>query len=103
MRAETRTGGGVVAELCELCGCEPARSFHHLIPRTTHRNKWFKKKFRRDELQAGLHLCGPCHDLLHQLFEAKELGREFNTREKLAAHPEVAKYLAWRKKRGWRA
>jgi hypothetical protein len=29
----------------------------------------------------------------------KELGRVYNTKEKLQVHPEIEKYLKWKKKR----
>jgi hypothetical protein len=85
--------------LCELCEAEEAHSFHHLIPRTVHSNKWFKKRHTRQQMQAGLQLCKQCHTTIHDLVQEKELGRHFNTREKLAAHPPIARYLDWKRKR----
>jgi hypothetical protein len=84
---------------CELCGCEAAVSFHHLIPRTLHANKWFKKNFTREQMHAGLELCKQCHSAIHDFVDEKQLGRHFHSRELLAAHPEIAKYLAWKRKR----
>lgn len=84
---------------CEICQCEVARSFHHLIPRTLHRNKWFKKRYRREELQAGIHTCSQCHKTVHSLIPEKELGRNYNSREKLLEHPEIEKYVRWKRKR----
>ena len=39
---------------CELCQCEEAYNFHHFIPRTLHSNKWFKRRYTRQEMQQGM-------------------------------------------------
>jgi hypothetical protein len=84
---------------CQLCEIDVIHSFHHFIPRTVHRNKWFKKRFTKEEMRtSGIDLCKQCHDMLHELIPEKELGRNYNSREKLTAHPEVAKYLAWKRR-----
>lgn len=86
--------------LCELCRCEDARNFHHFIPRTVHSNKWFKKNFTREEMQRGMDVCKQCHRMIHTTIpDEKELGKEYNTREKLAAHPKMASYLQWKQRR----
>ena len=86
---------------CELCGRERELTFHHLIPRTTHRNKWFKKNFTRDELNRGIDLCRDCHSAIHTFIpNEKHLGRDFNTREKLLEHPELARFVEWVAHRG---
>ena len=85
--------------LCELCEVEDAFNFHHLIPRTLHSNKWFKKRFTRDEMSQGIDLCKACHSTIHELVTEKELGRYHNTREKLLEHPLIARYVAWKRRR----
>jgi hypothetical protein len=40
-------------------------------------------------------MCRPCHKQLHALFSEKELERSYDTLEKLAAHPEVERFVAW--------
>jgi hypothetical protein len=91
-------GTGVL--LCELCQAEAAHNFHHLIPRTLHSNKWFKRRYTRQEMQAGLEVCKSCHSAIHNLIpDEKELGRNYHTREKLLAHPQIAKYVLWKQKR----
>ena len=37
--------------VCVLCGSTQLVTFHHLIPRTCHSNKWFKKNFTRAEMK----------------------------------------------------
>lgn len=90
--------------LCELCETENAHNFHHFIPRTLHRNKWFKKRFTRERMREGLNLCKSCHKAIHDLIPAeKDLGRHYNTIEKLLAHPQVAGYVKWKRDRGQKA
>jgi len=85
--------------LCELCQQEPATSFHHLIPRTLHSNRWFKKNFTREQMRSGIVVCRQCHRSIHKFASEKELGRRFYTMELLLAHPDVAKYVTWRQRR----
>ncbi|MBN2294166.1 MAG: hypothetical protein JXM70_17195 [Pirellulales bacterium] len=88
------------SDLCELCNCAPPHNFHHLIPRTLHSNKWFKKRYTREQMQAGLWLCKVCHGAIHdQIPSEKELGRNFNTKEKLLAHEQIARFVQWRRSR----
>jgi hypothetical protein len=88
------------AMLCGLCGSDEAHNFHHLIPCTLRSNKWFKKRFTREEMQRGLDLCRDCHSAVHDLIpDEKVLGRHHHTVETLLAHPEVAKYVAWKRKK----
>ena len=84
--------------LCQLCNREEAHNFHHLIPRTLHSNKWFKKRYTRDELRQGIDLCKACHRAVHDLVpDEKELGRDYNTLERLRRHPKIDKYLRWKR------
>ncbi len=86
--------------LCELCGVETAQNFHHLIPRTNHSNKWFKKRYTREAMRKGLRLCQVCHAAIHDLIpDEKQLGRRYNTQAKLLEHPQVAAYVKWKRDR----
>ncbi len=90
----------MAAMLCELCESEYAHNFHHFIPRTLHSNKWFKKRYTREQMQEGLNLCKSCHKTIHDLIpKEKELGRHYNTMEKLLAHPQLAAYVQWKRER----
>lgn len=89
-----------MSKLCELCGCEAAYNFHHFIPRTNHSNKWFKKNFTREELRQGADVCRQCHHMIHDCCPSeKELGRRYNSREKLLEHPTFSRYLRWKRKK----
>ena len=38
--------------LCELCRFEEDHNCHHFIPRAMHSNKWFKKRYSREEMSV---------------------------------------------------
>jgi 5-methylcytosine-specific restriction endonuclease McrA len=86
-------GGGV----CELCGrCVRELTRHHLIPQTRHKNRRNKRDFGREEVRHRIALlCRPCHRHVHATIDNKRLEREFNTVEALASHPEIARFVAW--------
>ena len=85
--------------ICELCGRENECTFHHLIPRCLHKNKWFKKYFTHDELNQGIMICkSDCHKEIHRLINEKELGRSFNTLVKLKRHQKIKKYIKFLQK-----
>ncbi len=86
---------------CQLCGRVTKRGTtqHHLIPRTCHGNRWFRKRFTRAEMRVTVSLCRACHNAIHDLIpEEKQLGREFYTLEKLLAHPAIEKFVTWVRK-----
>jgi len=84
--------------VCELCEMDGMRlTDHHLIPRMRH-NRKVKRDFG-DERKKTADMCRPCHNQLHALFSEKELEREYNTIEKLKAHPAVRKWIEWKRKR----
>ena len=87
------------ATACTLCGRDKPLTFHHLIPRAMHNKKRFQKRYEKTELRTrGIDICRLCHDGIHALFSAKELGENYTTTESLAAHPGMAKHIAWVKK-----
>ena len=80
---------------CMLCGRECRLTFHHLIPVTVHKNRWFKQRFSREEMGRGAMLCTDCHSAVHKFATEKELGRDLNTVEKLRSHPEIGRFVRW--------
>jgi hypothetical protein len=80
---------------CDLCGRRRTLTFHHLVPRQLHRNKWFRKRFTREQMNAGIDICPDCHRAVHQYIDRKELGRTYNTRERLLDHPQLGRFIAW--------
>ena len=83
---------------CELCGrSDQYLNFHHLIPRTLHSNKRYKKIYDKDFMNHhGIWICKKdCHKQIHEFISEKEMGMEYNTIDKLKEHPQVSKYLKW--------
>lgn len=76
---------------------EMALTDHHLVPRARH-NKKVKRELGKDRNETA-DTCRPCHSQIHNLFTEKELEREYNTIEKLKAHPGVQKWIEWKRKR----
>jgi hypothetical protein len=86
---------------CVLCGRRPrdGTSEHHLIPRTCHSNRWFRKRHTREEMRRTIPLCRDCHRAIHRLIpDPKELGRHHCPLEDLRAHEQIARFVAWVRK-----
>jgi hypothetical protein len=89
-------------EKCELCSSnEDVLDFHHLIPRTLHGKKQYKKLYSKLFMAThGIWICKEeCHPQIHEFITEKEMGAKYNTLDKLKEHPEIKKYLEWRSKR----
>ena len=85
---------------CEICGrAEVDLTRHHLIPRTRHANKRARRVTTAEERQQVALICRPCHHQIHALFTEKQLEREFPTLALLAAHPDVARFVEWIRKK----
>ncbi|WP_223790014.1 hypothetical protein [Marinicella meishanensis] len=85
--------------ICQLCGTDQNITFHHLIPRTCHKNKWFRKNFSREDMRTrGVDVCRRCHSFIHQQHSEKHLGRELNTLEKILADEQLKPFIEWAKK-----
>ena len=82
---------------CELCARGPMElTRHHLIPRTRHSNRRNRRDFDRQEIRERVAwLCRPCHSNLHVHLSTKELETDYNRIELLAAHPDVARFTSW--------
>jgi hypothetical protein len=88
-----------MSKQCALCGSEQFITFHHLIPKTCHTNRWFKKHFDKNDMQErGIDICRRCHSFIHKIFSEKQLGRELNTLDKLREHATIYAYLKWARK-----
>ena len=84
---------------CSLCARVTALTFHHLLPKTCHSNKWFKKRFSKEDMQnRGIYVCRACHNFIHTRFAEKELGRTYNTTEQLLADDKIREFIEWVRK-----
>jgi 5-methylcytosine-specific restriction endonuclease McrA len=85
--------------LCELCGRTKKLTFHHLIPKTCHSNKWFKKNFTTADMKTrGIYVCQHCHDFIHSQYSEKELGKSYNTKEILLQNSKIKEFIRWVRK-----
>jgi hypothetical protein len=97
--SETDLGKSDKPARCELCGSShDYLNFHHLIPKTLHANKVFKRKYTRKYMENhGIWICkSKCHKQIHVFTTEKELGTYYYTIEPLLTHPEIKKYIEWR-------
>lgn len=83
-------------EHCEICEKELPLTFHHLIPKKCHSNKWFRKRYTREEMNTrGIYVCRKCHSYIHSIAGNKELGRDYNTLENLLKHEKMVSFKAY--------
>lgn len=80
---------------CPLCGRACALTFHHLIPRKLHRRKAFRRRYDRDVLNRGVHVCRDCHDGIHDFYDEMTLGMRFRELDALRADPALARHFRW--------
>lgn len=80
---------------CALCRRRVPLTFHHLIPRKTHRRARFKKRYSKRQLADGVDLCRLCHSGLHGLYDEMTLATRFNTLSLLQADPAISRHVRW--------
>lgn len=76
----------VVCPLCERPIPKSQRDLHHLVP-----------KLKGGDETVALHRI--CHRTIHARFTESELARTYNTAEALRAHDDIARFIAWVKKK----
>ena len=73
-------------EPCPLCGRPlvpgPSVNLHHLTLR----------KFK-GRVAVTIHKV--CHDKIHAVLSEREIARDYDSIDKLAAHPEIAEFVKW--------
>jgi len=94
---------------CEMCRRVMLLTFHHLIPKDTHPT-YLKKPGQlasvgiegeptRGFLNTyGTMVCGRCHSNIHALAPNTVLAKEYNTLEKILAHPKIESWVSWASK-----
>lgn len=88
--------------VCKMCDRETVLTFHHLIPRALHKRKWYQKRYSAEELKCGIDICYSCHEAVHDFIAEKDLGKQYNTLQRLIEYPKVAKFVKWISKRDGR-
>ena len=84
---------------CELCGLpSPRLERHHLVPRAIlKRRRKRRKQDPRDAEVPCAWLCHTCHRMLHTYLDNGSLDNAYDSIAKLRQHPDLSRYLAWRK------
>lgn len=80
---------------CALCRRQCALTYHHLIPRKLHGRTHFQKHYTKEQRQAGIYICRPCHSGVHKLYDEVHLGKNLNTLAALQSDPAIARHAAW--------
>lgn len=81
--------------VCPFCGRECGLTFHHLIPRKLHRRKAFRRRYTREALNQGVHICRDCHDGIHDFYDEMTLARCFPDIRALRSDPALARHFRW--------
>ncbi|GAB9466008.1 hypothetical protein Gpo141_00003394 [Globisporangium polare] len=83
--------------LCEMCERPMNLTAHHLTPRVTHA-RYLKQGYTREFLNTCIMICRQCHSKIHSTEDERTLAREFNTLEKIMAHPEIVRWVSYARK-----
>ncbi len=84
---------------CDFCERLKNLTFHHYIPKTLHNNKLFRKLYSVEYMRThGVYLCKNCHKTIHEFFTEKELGKNYNTKEKIFSDKRIRDFVNWVKK-----
>jgi len=85
---------------CELCGRRGVvLTRHHLIPVARHNKPRTRRLHdKRDFNLRVARLCAPCHNTVHASLSEQELAEHYPTVERLAAHPAIARFVAFIRK-----
>jgi len=60
-----------------------------------HRRKGFRKRFSKEELNAGVHICRKCHRGVHATYDEITLATQFDTLDKLLRDEALAAHFHW--------
>ena len=83
----------------KLCDRDMPLTFHHLIPRSTHRSLLKRHIFTRAEMSTrGASLCRSCHSAIHRMFDNKTLAMQLNTIDQLLSQEKVLRFCEWKSK-----
>ncbi|RUS21283.1 hypothetical protein BC937DRAFT_93108 [Endogone sp. FLAS-F59071] len=84
---------------CEMCLRPMPLTFHHLIPKMTHKKMVKRGVVTKEEaLTRGAYLCRPCHSAVHRTFPHMELALHYDTVEKLMKDEKIQKWVQYAEK-----
>ena len=80
---------------CVLCERDMPLTFHHLIPRTTHKKMLKRTQLTKKELNQGIMVCRPCHSAIHRFIDEETMALQYNTLERLLEHERVQSWIPY--------
>lgn len=80
---------------CLLCERDMPLTFHHLIPRTTHKKMMKRENMDKKALNKGIMICRPCHSAIHRFIDEETMALEYNTLEKILEHEKVQAWIPY--------
>ncbi len=81
---------------CQLCQRNVELTFHHLIPRKSHKIKFIRKKHAQLNLNTyGINICRDCHKMIHKTINHKQLALSYFSKEMLLQNPQILKFVKW--------
>lgn len=85
---------------CVMCERVTMLTFHHLIPKTTHRKlkKLDPKRYTRKSMSEGIMICRPCHSTVHQTETELSLALNYFTLKLIREHPKIKKWIQYARK-----
>lgn len=95
LAATSKLSTALAKNQCPFCLRCTHLTFHHFIPRKVHRRNYFKKNFRKHQLQAGVRICRSCHSAIHKFYNEMELAKNLNSAARLLADPKLAAHFRW--------
>lgn len=60
-----------------------------------HRRKGFRKRFSKEQLNIGVHICRKCHKGVHSIYDEVTLATRFNTLDKLLGDEALTTHFHW--------
>jgi hypothetical protein len=81
---------------CQLCERNVELTFHHLIPRKSHKIKFIRKKHAQLNLNTyGINVCKDCHKMIHKIIPHKQLALNYFSKERLMQNPQLVRFIKW--------
>jgi len=81
---------------CELCERERTTTFHHLVPKKSHKRSRVTKLHTKEYMNSvGVDLCKSCHKTVHKYFTHMELALNYYTLELLKSDDKLMRFVEW--------
>jgi len=89
------TNENINCPICNRLTPPKCQEEHHLIPRSIRKRNKYADMPQLKKGNQTITVCISCGDMLHKLFEEKELADTYNNIEKILANEDVIKWAKW--------